>query len=145
MKVILLQDVDNLGRAGEAVEAKDGYFRNYLLPRRLAVSSTTGGLRFLEARKKQAALKSQHEKERALALAEQLQKTVCVIKARVGQDGKLFGSVTAHDVQEELHKRGITLERKRIEMAPVHQVGDYQAKVKLHPEVVQAVKVSVTA
>ncbi len=145
MKIILLQDIESLGHAGEMVEARDGYFRNYLSPRKLAVLSTEGGLRFLEARKKQALVQSQHKKESALELAAQLEKTPCVIKAKVGQEGKLFGSVTTHDIHGELEKRGITIERKRIEMAPIHQVGDYHAKIKLHPEVDVLLKVSVKA
>ena len=145
MKIILLEDVESLGRAGEMVEAKSGYFRNYLAPRKLAVLSTEGGLRFLEAKKKQALVKSQRQKEEALQIAAQFEKTPCVIKARVGQEGKLFGSVTTHDVHEELEKRGISIERKRIEMVPIHQVGEYHAKIKLHPEVEVALKVFVKA
>lgn len=145
MKVILLEDVENVGHAGETAEVKEGYFRNYLLPRRLAVPTTEGGLRFLEAKKKQAVLKSERLKEQAKALAAQLEKITCVIKARVGEEGKLFGSVTARDVHEELEKQGLVVERKRIEMAPIHKIGDYHAILKLHPEVEVTLKVSVTA
>ena len=145
MKVILLEDVGNLGRAGEVVEAKEGYFRNYLLPRKWAVPSTTGGLRFLEAKKRQALQKSESLKKEALRLAAKLSETPCLIKAKVGQEGKLFGSVTTHDVCEALEKKGIAIERKRIEMVPIHQIGEHHAKVKLHPEVDVALKVVVSA
>ncbi len=142
-KIILLEDVESLGRAGDVTEVKDGFFRNYLLPRKLAVLSTGGGLRFLEAKKKQAALKAEHEKQEALELAGRLEKISCAINARVGQEGKLFGAVTIRDIQEELERQGIAIERRRIEMAPIHQIGEYQAKVKLHSEVDVALKVVV--
>ncbi len=145
MKVILLQDIDNLGKAGETVQARDGYFRNFLLPRRLAVLSTEGGLRFLEAKKKQALAKSESLKQEAIVLAGKLEKMPCAIKARVGQEGKLFGSVTTQDIVVELEKNGFHIERKRIEMAPIHQVGEYQANIKLHSEVDVLLKVIVKA
>lgn len=145
MKVILLDDVDNLGHAGEVVNTAEGYFRNFLQPRKLAVLSSEGGLRFLEAKKKQAIAKSEQEKKTALDFAALLEKTTCAIKARVGQENKLFGSVTTQDVHDELSKNGISVDRKRIEMAPIHQVGEYLAKIKLHPEVDVSLKVSVKA
>lgn len=145
MKIILLETIENLGRAGEVVNTSDGYFRNFLSPRKLAVPSTEGGLRFLEAKKKQAQEQSERKKQEARDLAAQLEKMSCLMHAKVGQEGKLFGSVTAHDVYEELVKRGIQFERKRIEMSPIHQVGDYHATIKLHPEVEVSLKVSVKA
>ena len=145
MKVILLQDVDNLGKAGDTIESRNGYFRNFLQPRKLAVLSTEGGLRFLEAKRKQAAIRSERLKKEALELAAHLEKTPCVIKARVGQEGKLFGSVTTQDVHDDLAKKGIQIDRKKIEMAPIHQVGDYHAVVKLHSDVEVSLKVSVKA
>ena len=145
MKIILLEEVENVGHAGETVDVKDGFFRNYLMPRKLAVLSTTGGLRFLEAKKKQAALKTKREKDEALNVAAKLEEMICEIKAKTGQEGKLFGSITTHDVHEELQKKGFAIERRRIEMAPIHHVGDYQAKIKLHPEVEVLLKVSVKA
>ena len=145
MKVILLQDVDNLGRAGDTVDARDGHFRNFLLPRKLAVLSTEGGLRFLEAKKKQAAAKSERLKQDATELAAKLEKNPLVIKAKVGQEGKLFGSITTQDIHDELEKAGVKIERKRIEMAPIHKIGEYQAVIKLHPEVEVSLKVTVKA
>ena len=145
MKIILLEEVENVGHAGETVDVKDGFFRNYLMPRKLAVLSTTGGLRFLEAKKKQAALKTKREKDEALNVAAKLEEMICEIKAKTGQEGKLFGSITTHDVHEELQKKGFAIERRRIEIAPIHHVGDYQAKIKLHPEVEVLLKVSVKA
>ena len=144
-KIILLEDVESVGHAGEVAEVKDGFFRNYLFPRKLAVLSTSGGLRFLEAKKRQAVLKSEHEKAEALHVASRLEKIHCVIKARVGQEGKLFGSITPRDVQEGLERQGIKIERRRIEMVPIHQIGEYHAKIKLHAEVDVALKVTVQA
>lgn len=145
MKIILLQDVDSLGRAGDTVETRDGYSRNFLLPRKLAVLSTEGGLRFLDAKKKQAAQKSERLKEEARELSSKLEKIPFVIKAKVGQEGKLFGAVTTQDILQELEKHGVQIERRRIEMAPIHQLGEYRAIVKLHPEVDVSIKVTVKA
>lgn len=145
MKIVLLDDVENVGHAGAVVEVKEGYFRNYLSPRRLAVPSTVGGLRFLEAKKKQAAVKFEKLKEEALNFAKQIETTPCVVQAHAGEEGKLFGAVTARQIQDALEKQGIVVERRRIEMVPIHQVGEYEAKIRLHSEVEATLKISVTA
>lgn len=145
MKAILLEDVENVGQAGELVEVKEGYFRNFLFPNRLAVPSTSGGLRFLEAKKKQAVLKSQKLKDQALVFAKEIEASPCMIQAKVGEEGKLFGAVTVRQVHEALEKKGIVVEKRRIEMVPIHKIGDYEAVIKLHPEVHATLKVSVTA
>lgn len=143
MKIILLQDIENIGRAGEVTQVRDGYFRNFLMPRKLAVLSDETSLRFLEARKKESAQKSAREKEKAAQVAAGLEKLNCLIKAKVGPEGKLFGAVTSHDVEEALRKQGFDIDRKRIELAPIHQVGEYHAKIKLHAEVSVNLAVSV--
>ncbi len=143
MKIILLKDVDNLGCAGDTTDVRGGYFRNFLMPRKLAVLSSEGGLRFLEAKRKQSVLKAAREKEQAMEVARLLEKAQCVIEVRVGQEGRLFGSVTNRNVEEELKKQGITIERKRIEFATVHQAGEYKAKIKLHSEVEVALQVTI--
>ncbi|PIQ87373.1 MAG: 50S ribosomal protein L9 [Candidatus Omnitrophica bacterium CG11_big_fil_rev_8_21_14_0_20_45_26] len=145
MEVILLEDIENLGKAGQVVKAKDGYCRNYLLPRKKAALSTSGGLRFLDAKKKQAELRSEQLKKEAEVTAQKIAGLTCKLKARVGQEGKLFGSITTQDVHEFLEKSQIVIDRKRIEMAPVHELGEFQALVKLHPEVAAHLKVVVTA
>ena len=141
--MILLRDVDNAGKAGDVTQVSEGYFRNFLQPRKLAVASTTQNLRFLNARKKESAVKAAREKERALELGRQLEKIDLLIKAKVGQDGKLFGSVTGRDVADVLHRSGFQIDKKQIELAAIHQIGTFDARVRLHAEVVVDLKVVV--
>lgn len=145
MDVILTQDVDRLGVAGEKVRVKNGYFRNFLSPRKLAVLATETGLKFLEAKKKQAEEKRQKEKAAAEALAEKLKSLACVIKTKVGEEGKLFGSVTRQHVEAELKVQGYEIDKRDIELAePIHRVGEYQVPIRLHSEVEVLLKVVVT-
>lgn len=144
MELILLQDVERVGKAGDRIKVRDGFSRNYLIPRHLAVPVTEGGLRFLEAKKKRAEDKRQKEKEQAAQLAERLAKINCIIKAKIGPEGKLFGSVRREDVSEALAKLGFTIDRRQIDLFdPIHQVGEYQVRVRLHAEVEPALKVVV--
>lgn len=146
MEVILVQDVDNLGKAGERIKVRDGYSRNFLIPNRLAVPATEGGLKFLEAKKKRAEAKRTQEKEEALRIAARLREWTCTVKARVGAEGKLFGSVTRQDIFTELEKAGFQIDKRKIELGgAIHEVGDYQAQLRLHPEVETTFKVVVTA
>lgn len=145
MDVILLEDVESLGKAGERVKVRDGYGRNFLMPKRLAVPVTEGGLKFLEAKKKQAEQKRIQEKQQAVELAQKLEQVACVIKAKVGAEGKLFGSVTRHDIELTLQKEGFQVDKRHIDLTePIHQVGEYKVRVRLHSEVDVQIKVVVT-
>ena len=145
MELILIQDVEKLGKAGDRVKARDGYSRNYLIPRKLAVPITEGGLKFLEAKKKRAEEKRAQEKEEAAKLAERLGQWTCVIKAKAGPEGKLFGSITRQDIQNALHKEGFEVDKRRIDLQdPIHQVGEYRVRIRLHSEVDVQLKVIVT-
>ena len=144
MEVVLVQDVEKLGKAGDRVKARDGYCRNFLLPQRLAIPVTEGGLKFLEAKKKRAAEKRRQEQEEAAKLAERLGQWTCAIKAKVGPEGKLFGSVTRQDIQLALKKEGFEVDKRLIETEPIHQVGEYRIKVKLHSEIEAELNVIVT-
>ena len=145
MEVILVQDVEKLGKSGDRVKVRDGYSRNYLFPMKLAVPATEGGLRFLEAKKKRAEEKRLQEKEKASQLAQKLAEWTCVIKAKVGPEGKLFGSVTRQDIQTALQKNGFEIDKRRIDLlSPIHQVGEYQVKIRFHSEVEVELKVVVT-
>lgn len=145
MKIILLKDVENLGKAGDTTDVKEGYFRNFLSPRKLAQESSISGLRFLDAKRKQSVMKAAKEKEAALQTLAKLEKVNIKFERRVGQEGRLFGSVTNRDVEEELHKQGFSIDRKHIELVTMHQVGEGMAKIKLHPEVELKLAVSVVA
>src|SRR3989338_3213161 len=126
MEVILLQDVERLGKAGEHVNVRDGFSRNYLLPRKLAILSSEVGLKFLEAKKKRAEEKRKKEVAEVTQLAERLEKWSCVIKAKVGEEGKLFGSVTRQDIASRLQSEGFNVDKRQIDLfEPIHRVGKY--------------------
>lgn len=146
MKVILREDVENLGRGGELVEVKPGYGRNYLLPRGLAVLANPKNVRELEHQKSVATAKAAKVKASAEAIAKRLSETPVTLKRKVGEQEKLFGSVTALDIVEALGARGLQIDRRHIELAePIKTTGDFEVPVKLHSEVVGKAKVKVEA
>ena len=145
MEVILVRDVDRLGKAGERVRVRDGFSRNFLFPRKLAVPITEGGLKFLDAKKKRAEEKRLQEKEQVSQLGEKIGQWACVLKAKVGAEGKLFGSITRQDIQTALQKEGFGVDKRNIDLAePIHQVGEYRVRLRLHQEVEVQLKVIVT-
>jgi large subunit ribosomal protein L9 len=146
MKLILREDVDNLGKGGELVEVKPGYGRNYLLPRGLAVLANPKNVRELEHQKKVAEAKAAKLKGAAEAVAKRLSDTPITLKRKVGEQDKLYGSVTALDLVEALAQRGVTLDRRLIDLAePIKTVGDFEVPVKLHRDVPAKLKVKVEA
>ena len=132
-QAILLKDVDDLGKAGEAIDVSPGYLRNYLLPRKLAQPATAGALE--EARKRQEAAEraAREAAERAEQTAALLSKTVLTIEHRAGQDGKLYGSVTAKEIAEAIAEaRGLRVDRKKIRLDdPIREVGTYMVEVEV--------------
>jgi large subunit ribosomal protein L9 len=146
MKLILREDVDNLGKGGELVEVKAGYGRNYLLPRGLAVLANPKNVRELDHQKQVAAAKAAKLKASAQAVAKRLSDTPITLKRKVGEQDKLYGSVTALDVAEALAARGVEIDRRSIDLSdPIKTVGTFDVGVKLHSEVVGKVKVTVEA
>jgi len=146
MKVILREDVENLGKGGEVVEVKPGYGRNYLLPRGLAVTANQKNVREVEHQKQIASAKAAKLKASAEAVAKRLSDTPVVLRRKVGEQDKLYGSVTALDVAEALAARGLQLDRRSIDLAePIKTTGDFEVPVKLHREVVGKAKVKVEA
>jgi large subunit ribosomal protein L9 len=146
MKVILREDVENLGKGGELVEVKNGFGRNYLIPRGLAVVANTRNIREVEHQKGVAAAKAAKLKASAEAVAKRLADTPITLKRKVGEQDKLYGSVTAMDIAEALAGRGVQIDRRSIDLAePIKSVGDHEVGVKLHSEVVGKVKVRVEA
>ncbi len=144
MKLILREDVDNLGKGGEVVDVKPGYGRNFLLPRGLAVLANPKNLRDIEHQKSVAAAKAAKLKASAQAVAKRLADTPVTLKRKAGEQDKLYGSVTALDVAEALAARGLQIDRRSIELAePIKTVGEFDVPVKLHHEVVGKVKVTV--
>jgi large subunit ribosomal protein L9 len=146
MKVILREDVENLGRGGELVEVKPGFGRNYLLPRGLAVVANPKNIREIEHQKAVASAKAAKTKASAEALAKRLSDTPLTLRRKSGEQDKLFGSVTAIDLAEALAQRGLSIDRRSIDLAePIKTLGDFEVPVKLHHEVVGKVKVKVEA
>ena len=146
MKLILREDVYNLGKGGELVEVKPGYGRNYLIPRGLAVLANPKNIREVEHQKAVAAAKAAKLKASAEAIAKRLSDTPLSFKRKVGEQDKLYGSVTAMDLAEALAGRGVQIDRRAIDLPePLKTLGDFEVGVKLHSEVVGKVKVKVEA
>ncbi len=137
MKLILLSEVSALGKKGDLVEVSDGYARNYLLPKRKAIKATEGALAHAESLRTAREEAERVAKEEATRVASQLAGVRVVIAAQAGDEGKLYGSVSAPDVVEGITKfTGVTLERRHVELrAPIRAIGLHEVWIKLHPEV----------
>jgi large subunit ribosomal protein L9 len=144
MELILREDVKSLGKAGELVRVKPGYARNFLLPRGLAYEATEGNKKRIagETRARDARLAS--EKSEAEAAAAKLGALTLTLRGKAGEEGKLFGSVTAQDIAAALDKAGHTVDRRRIELEhPIKTLGDHTVAIRLHPEVHADVRLTV--
>ena len=147
MKIVLREDVDTLGRKGDLLEVADGYARNYLVPRGLAMKATKGVVAQAEAMRRNRAVKEARDVESAQTQAAQLEGARIEIAARAGEGGKLFGSVTASDVAEAIQaQRGIEVDRRRVGLdEPVKELSEVDVTVKLHTDVEATVTVAVVA
>jgi len=144
MKVILKQDVEKLGKAGDIVKVAPGYGRNYLVPRKFAVAATPGNIKIIEIEKLALAKRDQREKDSASLLAQELMKHTVVVKRRTGEEGSLYGSVTAQDIGEFLAGRQIEIDKRKIQLDdPIKAIGEYQVSIRLHREVTASIKVIV--
>lgn len=142
MKIILRQNVDTLGAIGEIVNVKAGYARNYLIPREMAYVASDGAIRALETEKKQYDVKMSKAKAHADVVAGQLAELQISIPMQVGEEGRLFGSVTGPMIAQELELRGYHVDRRLIIIEePIKTLGIFDVKVKLHPEVVATLKI----
>lgn len=144
MKVILREDVYNLGKSGELVTVKDGYARNFLLPRNLAMLANEANMRQLEHEKQVIELRQQKLKGAALELGKKFENARVTIKRKVGEQDKLYGSVTALDIAEALAAAGLKVERRTIHLPdPIRTVGTFDVELRLHREVTAKVAVTV--
>ncbi len=144
MKVILTQDMESLGLGGEIVNVARGYARNYLVPRGMALEATEQNIKLTEQQRKNIEIKKIKAKEDALKIKEKLSAVSVTIAQKVGEEEKLYGSVTTMDIADQLEKQGITLERRRIILdKPIKSLGEFSVTVKLHPEVTAPIKVVV--
>lgn len=145
MKVLLKEDVDNLGYAGEVTTVADGYGRNYLIPRGLAVKATPGVLNSAKAWREKAALRTAELKKEHKALSERIQQTTLNFTARAGETGKLYGSITTADIVEQLNERlGTDIERRSIVSDPLRQLGEHHITVRLSRDFQPMVRVFVS-
>ncbi len=146
MKIILMQDVENLGEVGEVVEVADGYGRNYLLPRGLAVAATAKNKRQLEHQQHLREHRMARARKEAETLAERLLSVSCRFARKTAEEGRLFGSVTTIDIAAQLEEAGIGLDRRRLQLdQPIKSVGNFTVPVRLPGDVTSAVKVTVVA
>ena len=147
MKVILQQDVKKVGSKGDIVEVSEGYGRNFLLPKKLAVEATVANLETAKQKANAAARKKQQATDEARLLAAQLEKVSVKVAVRLGEGGKLFGSVTGKDVADALQKeKGIEVDRRKIALkSEVTGPGEYEAVIKVHPEIQSTIGVLVVA
>lgn len=146
MKVILKENIETLGHIGDIVKVAPGYARNYLLPKGLAVEATERNAKELEHVKRQMAYKKNKALESARALAAKLGELSISLTHKVGEEGKLFGSVTNMEIAANLKEKGFEIDRKTIVLAePIKHVGEFEVPVKIHPEVSATIKVKVAA
>ena len=146
MNVILREDIAGVGRRGDIVTVADGHARNYLLPRGLALVATDGAVNQANAMRRARDLREANDREAARTVAEALTARAFTVKAKSGNEGRLFGSVTTADIASALAARaGVTLDRKKIVAQPVRTTGSHSALVRLHADVECNIKISVVA
>ena len=144
MKIILLDDVAKLGRRGDVREVSDGYARNFLIPKKLALSATSGNLNNLDHIKKQQDAKAGRIKSDAEALRARIEGLAYEERRQASEEGKLFGSVTSQDIAEFLEKKGLKIERRRIHLdEPIKTLGETRVTIRIHPDVTAELPVSV--
>ncbi len=146
MDVILREHIDNLGRRGEIVKVADGYARNYLLPRKLALAATEGNKKQIERERAKFDAKEAEEKKVADAVAARMANVVVEIARKVGETAALYGSVTAADIAAALGAQGFEVDRRKLQLAePIKQLGEFDVPLRLHRDVTATVKVKVIA
>ena len=144
MKVILIDEIRGLGTRGDVVNVKDGYARNYLLPKNLAREATPGNLKSIEQERKKWALLAGQEKEKAQKAADSVKGMKITVQKRVGDAGQLFGSVTSNEIADALSAKGVDVDKRRIELAhPIKTLGVHDVEVRLHREVNAHIQVEV--
>lgn len=144
MKVILKEEVKNMGNMGQIVEVADGYARNYLVPKGLAVEANTKNIKSLEHQKRVIQEKSKKIRNQAQELSNKITAMSLVIKAKAGEEGKLFGSVTTMDIAESLKNEGMEIDKKKISLdEPIKRLGSYTVNIKVHSEVTTQINLQV--
>jgi large subunit ribosomal protein L9 len=146
MDVILREHVDNVGKRGEIVKVADGFARNYLLPRKLALPVTPGNLKHIERERTKFEAREAEERQGAEAIASRLVGIVVVITRKVGETEALYGSVTSSDIAASLASQGVEIDKRKIQLQePIKRLGEYDVPIKLHRDVTAPIKVKVVA
>ena len=145
MKVILKENMKNLGHQGDVVEVKNGYANNYLFPRGYAIMATASNLKMHEENNRQGALKREKMKADAQGLAEQLKEMSITIATKAGANGKIFGSITPLQISQTLKSKGFEIDRRKIEINDVKMLGSYEATLNLHRDVTVNITVEVVS
>jgi large subunit ribosomal protein L9 len=146
MQVILREDIDKLGKIGDLVKVADGYARNYLVPNKKAIEATPKNLHAMDHAKKMVADRLRKLKKEAAADADMIKALAITIKAKSGEEGKLFGSVTSMDIAEAMKAEGVAIDKRKIILdEPIKRLGDYTIAVKLHADVTADFKLTVIA
>jgi large subunit ribosomal protein L9 len=144
MEIILRADVQHLGKVGDVVKVKDGYARNYLLPKGLAYPATEGNKKRIAFEGERLAKQQASEKTAAEAEAARLAEVQLTFSVKVGEENKLYGSITASDIQRKLEEAGIHVDKRKIDLAePIRELGEFKVPIKIHPEVRPEVRVTV--
>lgn len=142
MEVILRHAVENLGKPGDVVKVKNGYARNYLLPHNLAYEATPGNLKRIQQEKERLEAAENQRRGSAQEVATKLEQVSLTFSARVGEEGKLFGSVTAADIAQQLEQQGFHIEKRQIDLhEPIKSLGVYRVPVRLHADVKPEIRV----
>jgi large subunit ribosomal protein L9 len=145
MKVILTKEVELLGFEGDIVAVANGYARNYLIPKGFALEATVQNVKLMESQRKKIEIRRLKAKEDAEKVKDRIGDVVVTIIQKAGEEGRLYGSVTTMDIAAELEKQGIAIERRKIVLdKPIKSLGDFDVPVKIHPEVMASIKVTVT-
>ena len=147
MKVILTHDIKGVGKKDEIINANDGYARNFLLPRKLAVEANAQNMSLLQGRKDSANFKKEQEKENALKLQEKLTKTMLRIKVKAGENGKIFGSITSKEIATELKNQySIDIDKKKILLKdPIKETGVFNIEIKLYEGIIGKLKIDIVS
>lgn len=144
MKVILTDDIESLGKIGDIKEVKSGFARNYLFPKNIAIEVTPSNLKIWEAKKLSIKKKEAEERKEAESFAERIKQVTCKIPVKVGEDDKLFGSVTSQNISDTLSKLDIQITKKDISLeSPIKTIGTHQVSIKLHPNVTVEIDVEI--
>jgi large subunit ribosomal protein L9 len=146
MKVILKEDVKNLGKMGDIVNVKDGYASNFLIPKKLAAEAIIKNIKALEHQKKTIQEKAKKIKTESAAISERISSLNLTIKAKAGEEGKLFGSITSMDIADALNNEGIGIDRKKILLEePIKRLGSHTVNIKIHPEITVQLNITVVS